>query len=161
LKKWHGEAGWDEEVRRQEIEGALGNVVCHWREMVGEEREGVVEPEDWKDAGEAVIEEDGGVVGAAEFSGGDGGDDDAADDEEDVHADISVAEEAQMMGGEVSLFYAVNVGEDDEECGESATDLDADDSAGRLLRELGQRAGSCGTTVSTARMVLTEGPGMI
>jgi hypothetical protein len=120
--------------------------------MVRKEREGVVDPEDGKDASKTVIEKDSGVVGAAEFSRGDGGDDDAADDEEDIYADIAVAEEAKVMGGVVSFFDAVDVGEDDEKCGESATDLDADDSAGRLLRELGHRVGSCGTTVSTALM---------
>jgi hypothetical protein len=65
------------------------------------------------------------------------------------------------MGGEVSLFDAVDVSEDNEESGESATDLDADDSAGRLLRELGHSAGSCGTTVSTARTVLADASGCI
>jgi hypothetical protein len=150
LKERHGEAGWDEEVRRKEIEGALGSAVCYWREVVGEEREGVVDPEDGKDASEAVIEEDGGVLAAVEFSCGDGGDDDAADDEEDVYADIAVAEEVKMIGVEVSLFDAVDVGENDEECGESATDLDAEDSPG-LLQELGHRAGS-------SHYCINEGP---
>jgi len=75
-------------------------------------------------------------LGAAEFSCGDGGDDDAADDEEDVYAYISVGEEAKVLGGEVSLFDAVQVGEDDEESGESATDLDANDAIGLFLRHL-------------------------
>jgi hypothetical protein len=124
--------------------------------MVCEEREGVVDPEDGEDAGEAVIEEDGGILRAAEFSCGDGGDDDAADDEEDIHADFAVAKEAKVLGGEVSLFDAVQVGEDDEESGESATDLDADDSPGLLLRHMEQRARPFGTTVSTAWMRLAK-----
>jgi hypothetical protein len=110
--------------------------------MVRKEREGVVDPEDGEDAGEAVIEEDGGILGAAEFSCGDGGDDDAADDEEDINADIAVGEEAKVLGGEVSLFDAVQVGQYDEESGESATDLDANDSPGLLLGQLWQRVAS-------------------
>jgi hypothetical protein len=105
--------------------------------MIRKEREGVVDPEDGEDAGEAVIQEDGGILAAVEFSCGDGGDDDAADDEEDIHADIAVAEEAKVLGGEVSLFDAVKMGEDDEESRESATDLNAGDSS-RLLRHLRQ-----------------------
>jgi hypothetical protein len=159
LKERHRELSWDEEVGRKNTEGVLVGAACQWCETVRKEREGVVDPEDWEDAGEAVIEEDGGVVRAAEFSCGDGGDDDAADDEEDVYADISIAEETKVMRGEVSLFDAVDVSEDDEECGESATDLDADDSAGRLLRELGHRVGSCGTTVSTAGMGMDSSAG--
>jgi hypothetical protein len=49
-------------------------------------------------------------LGAAEFSNCDGGDDDAADDEENIDADIAIAEEAKVLGGEVSLFDAVKVG---------------------------------------------------
>jgi hypothetical protein len=136
LKERHGQASWDEEIGRQEIQGALASAACQWREMIRKERKGVVDPEDGEDAGEAVIQEDGGILGAPEFSCGDGGDDDAADDEEDIHADIAVAEEAKVLGGEVSYFDAVQVGQYDEESGESATDLDADDSAGLFLRHL-------------------------
>jgi len=75
-------------------------------------------------------------LGAAEFACGDGGDDDAADNEEHIYADIAVAEEAKVLGGEVTLFDAVQVGEDDEESGESATDLDANDAIGLFLRHL-------------------------
>ena len=137
LKERHGQASWDKEIRRQETEGTLVSAACQWREMIRKEREGVVDPEDGEDPGEAVIQEDGGILGTAEFSCGDGGDDDAADDEEDVYADISVGEEAKVLGGEVSLFDAVQVGEDDEEGRESATDLNAGDSS-RLLRHLRQ-----------------------
>jgi len=119
--------------------------------MIRKEREGVVDPEDGEDAGEAVIQEDGGILGAAEFSCGDGGDDDAADDEEDIDADIAVAEEAKVLGGEVSLFDAVEVGEDDEESGESATNLDADDSADCFCDSCDNAGGLCGTTVSMRR----------
>ena len=61
---------------------------------------------------------------------GDGGDDDAADDEEEIDAEGSVLEEGEVVGSGVFGFDAVEVGEDDEESCESATDLDADDSAG-------------------------------
>ena len=83
-----------------------------------------------EDAGEAVVEEVGGVVGTAEFSCGDGGDDDSADDEEEVDAEGAVLEEAEVVGGAVLCFDAVEVGQYDEEGGESATDLNADDSPG-------------------------------
>jgi hypothetical protein len=112
------------------------SAACQWREMIRKEREGVVDPEDGEDAGEAMVEEDVGVAGRGEFSCCDGGDDDAADDEEDIHADIAVAEEAKVLGGEVSLFDSVQVGEDDEEGRDSATDLDADDSVGLWFRNL-------------------------
>jgi hypothetical protein len=87
-----------------------------------------------------MIEKDGGVAWAAKFSGSDGGDHDAADDEEEIDADVAIAEEAEMVGGEVSFFDAVDVGKDDEEGGESSADLDADDLPGLRLRKLGHCA---------------------
>ena len=101
-----------------------------WRDPVRKEGEGGEDPENGEDAGETVVEEGGRVARASEFSGGDGGDDDAADNKEDVDAKIAVAEEMEMTGGEMIFFDAVDVGEDDQESGESATDLNADDSAG-------------------------------
>lgn len=77
-----------------------------------------------------MIEKGAGGGGLGEFAVGDGGDDDAADDEEEINAEGSVLEEGEVVGGGVFGFDAVEVGEDDEESCESATDLDADDSAG-------------------------------
>ena len=70
--------------------------------MIRKEREGVVNPEDGKDAGEAVMQEDSGILGAAEFSCGDGGDDDSADDEEDIHAHIAAPD--QLREGVIEYY---------------------------------------------------------
>jgi hypothetical protein len=103
--------------------------------VAGDEGDGGVDPEDGEDAGEAMVEEDAGVAWTGKFSHCDGGDHDAADDEEEVDAESAMIEEAEVAGGAVSGFDAVEMGEDDEEGGESATDLNADDSAGRRFRQ--------------------------
>jgi len=77
-----------------------------------------------------MVEEGARAGGLAKFSVGDGGDDDTADDEEEIDAEGSMVEEGEVVGGGVFVFDAVEVSEDDEESCESATDLDADDSAG-------------------------------
>jgi hypothetical protein len=59
LKERHGEIRWDEEIGRQNMEGALVGATYRGREIVRKEREGVVDPKDGEDAGEAVTEEDG------------------------------------------------------------------------------------------------------
>jgi hypothetical protein len=133
LQEKHWLVGGDEEVGGEQVEGLSGAGIGRWVEVTGDEGEGGVDPEDGKDASEAVIEEDAGVVWACEFSGCDRGDDDAADDEEEIDAEGAVVEEAKVVGGAEFVFDAVKVREDDEEGGESATDLDADDSSGWIF----------------------------
>jgi hypothetical protein len=83
--------------------------------VAGDEGDGGVDPEDGKDAGEAMVEEDSGVDRSAEFSCCDRGNDDAADDEEEIDAEGALLEEAHVIGGAVVCFDAVKVGEYDEE----------------------------------------------
>jgi len=79
-----------------------------------------------------VIEEGSGVGGAVESACGDGGDDDAADDEEEIDAEDTVLEDVHEVSGAVFALGAAEVSEDDEESGQTATDLNADD-ASRLV----------------------------
>jgi len=113
---------------------------CGRLKAIGDEREGGVDPEDGEDAGEAVVEEAEGFARLAEFAYGDGGDDDAADDEEEIDAERAVFEEERVVGIAEFGFDAVKMHTHDEESGESAADLNADDSRGVSLRWLGQRA---------------------
>ena len=113
---------------------------CGGLEAIGDEGEGGVDPEDGEDAGEPVVEEACGLAWLAEPVDGDGGDNDAADDEEEVDADGAVFEEGCVVRVAEFGFDAVKVHGDDEERGESAADLDADDAAGVGLGCLDQRA---------------------
>jgi hypothetical protein len=136
LQQNHREVGGDEEVGSDDVEAGDSPM----GEEVRQQSEGGVDPEDGKDAGEAMIEEDTGVGAATEFSCGNGGDDDAADDEEEIDAEIAVTEETEIVDGEVLRFNTVDMSENDDESGKSATDLDADDSPGLLLKDGGHYA---------------------
>jgi hypothetical protein len=139
LQEEHGEVGGDEQVGRHEIDWVLWSGCGGQRvEAAGDESDGGVDPEDGEDAGEAVVEKDEGVAGAAEFVGCDGGDDDAADDEEEIDAESAMLEGEHEVGGAIFSFDAVEVGENDEHGGQTATDLNAYDSPGFFFRCVGQ-----------------------
>jgi hypothetical protein len=126
LQEEHGELGGDEQIGREEIDWVLwGGCRGQGIEAAGDKGDGGVDPEDGEDAGEAVIEEDCGVLGAAKFVGCDGGDDDAADDEEEIDAESAVLEGEHEVGGAIFSFDAVEVGENDQHGGETAADLNA------------------------------------
>jgi hypothetical protein len=55
LKERHGQVSWNEEIGGQQTQGVLVSAAYQRREMIRKEREGVVDPEDGEDAGEAVI----------------------------------------------------------------------------------------------------------
>ena len=139
LQEEHGEVGGDEQIGCHEIDWVFwGGCGGQRVEAAGDEGEGGVDPEDGGDAGEAVVEEDDGVVGAAEFVGGDGGDDDAADDEEEIDAERAMLEGEHEVGSAIFSFDAVEVSENDEHRGQTATDLNAFDSPRFFLRCVGQ-----------------------
>jgi hypothetical protein len=124
LQEEHGEMGGDEQIGREEIDWVLRSGCGGQRvEAAGDEGDGGVDPEDGEDAGEAMVEEDERVEGAAKFAGGDGGDDDSADDKEEIDAESAVLEGEHEVGGAIFSFDSVEVGENDEHGGETATDL--------------------------------------
>lgn len=140
LEKDEALVGGKEEIGREDGDGVEEVCSSGRLEAVGDEGEGGVDPEDGEDASEAVVEKADGFARLAEFADGNGGDDDAADDEEEVDAERAVFEEERVIGVAEFGFDAVKVDGDDEERGESAADLDADDAAGVSLRWLVQCA---------------------
>ncbi len=104
--------------------------------MTGDEGDGGVDPEDGKDTGEAMVEEDDGVADAAKLVCCDGGDDDAADYEEEIDTECAVLEGEHVIGGAVFSFDAVEVGQHDEHGSQATADLDAYDSRWLSLRRL-------------------------
>ena len=59
---------WDQEVGGEDAEGLRDGGVGRRVEEAANEGDGGVDPEDWEDAGEPVIEEGAGGGGLAEFA---------------------------------------------------------------------------------------------
>ena len=103
--------GGDEQVGGEKVIGVgVVSIASRMVEGVGDEENRGVDPEDGEDAGEAMVEEDAGVTGAAESSSSDRGDHDAADDKEEIDTEGAVLEEVHVVGGAVGGFNAMKVG---------------------------------------------------
>src|SRR5580698_2898146 len=105
LQKNHGQLGWNEQIGRQRVE-LLAEVRNGGQRIVipGEQAEGGVDPEDGKDASQAVIEKRACAARIAKLSCGDRGDDDPTDDEEEIDAECSMLKEEHVIGAIVLIL---------------------------------------------------------